>query len=108
MQLMARCQRLAFGSISAGAQPQQFSFWDSPHGTVECHEARERCPGLLLSHPCPVAEGWRLHSQRAASVCVAYRKLGSKYLSARKSLSERQPEGFGCGGVCVICLVLSV
>lgn len=34
---------------------------------------------------------------------VAYRKLESKYLSARKSLSERQPEGFGCGGVWVIC-----
>lgn len=31
---------------------------------------------------------------------VAYRKLRalrSKYLSARKSLSERQPEGFGWG-----------
>lgn len=41
MQLMARCQRLAFGSISAGAQLQHCSVWDSPHGTIKCHEDHE-------------------------------------------------------------------
>lgn len=106
MQLMARCQMLAFGSISAGTQPQYFSVWDSPHGTLKCHEAtRTRTARDAGAHAKPsrscgrrVPFG-RLHFERAATLfVVAYRKqtpLESKYLSAWKSLSERQPEGFG-------------
>lgn len=52
--------------------------------------------GLLLRCPAPMAEQ---HSSGGfVSNVVAYRKqtvLESKYLSAWKSLSERQPEGFG-------------
>lgn len=106
MQLMARCQRLAFGSISTGTQLQYFSVWDSPHGTLKCHEAtRPRTASDARARAKPSHSCGRrvpfvsLHLERAATLfVVAYRKqaaLESKYLSAWKSLSERQPEGFG-------------
>lgn len=99
-------EMLAFGSISAGTQLQYFSVWDSPYGTLKCHEATRRRTvsdaGAFAQPSCSCGRRMpfrRLHFKRATTLfVVAYRKqtaLESKYLNAWKSLSERQPEGFG-------------